>query len=99
RPYSTQRSPAFVLNACGRPEDQAGLEASTTARAAMLTTPREGTDGDRICAGIAAPSRIGPICRPSVIVLITPSVMLAASRFGKTSRLASPDRVESGMTR
>jgi hypothetical protein len=37
-----------------------GKEASTTASVAMLTTPREVTDGDRMCAGIEEPSRIGP---------------------------------------
>jgi hypothetical protein len=60
----------------------------------MLTTPREVTDGVRIWAGFGGAEQDRPdsAARPSSIVLTTLEAMLAASRLGKTSTLASPDR-------
>jgi hypothetical protein len=45
--------------------------ASTTATAVMLTTPRAVTDGVRMCAGRAAPTRIGPTGSASPSTLIS----------------------------
>ena len=45
--------------------------ASTTAMAVMLRMPRAVVDGVRMCAGLSAPMRIGPIDRASVITLVS----------------------------
>ena len=88
----------FAAGACARAFTPIGMvacalcAASTTASAVMLTTPREVTDGVRMCAGLSVPSRIGPTCSASIMVLAMVSAMLAESRFGNTSRLASPFR-------
>ena len=62
-----------------------------TASAVMLTTRRTVAEGVRMCAGRAAPSRIGPTVTPwPPVIFSTLKRMLAASRFGQISRLASP---------
>ena len=40
-----------------------------TATAVMLTMPRAVTDGVRICAGLAAPIRIGPTGSASAMII------------------------------
>src|SRR5262249_18014495 len=68
--------------------------ASTTASALILTMPRTDTVGVRICAGWAAPIRIGPTDVPSPTPRNRLSAMLAASRVGMISRFACPLRPE-----
>ena len=63
----------------------------------MLTTRRTVADGARMCAGKAAPSRIGPTVTPwPPVTFSTLNRMFAASMFGSTSRLAAPLSVLSG---
>src|SRR6185437_14404793 len=70
--------------------------ASLAAMAAMLTMPRLVVEGVRIWAGARVPIRIGPTARALFISFSRVIERLAESRLGKTSRLASPLRIDSG---
>ena len=71
--------------------------AETTASAVRLTSRRTVAEGVAISTGLRAPRRIGPIVIPSPPVILSRlNEMFAASRFGITSRFASPFSVESG---
>src|SRR4051794_1852753 len=73
--------------------------ASATVSAVMLTMRRTVADGVRMCTGLAAPSNTGPIAMPPPAAVFSRLYeMLAASMFGHTRRLASPDSVVSGIS-
>ena len=60
--------------------------ASTTAMAETLSRPRTVIDGVTMCAGRAAPSRIGPTATLPETTLSRLKAMFAASRLGMMSR-------------
>ncbi len=63
----------------------------------MFTSRRTVAEAVRMCAGFAAPSRIGPTVTPwPPVIFSTLNRMFAASRLGSTSRLAEPVSVVSG---
>src|SRR5665647_2815630 len=65
--------------------------ALATASAVMFTMRRTVAEGLRTCTEEAAPSRMGPTVTPCpLVILSTLKRMLAASRFGQISTLASP---------
>src|SRR5574340_831283 len=71
--------------------------ASTTDSAVMFTRRRTVAVGVRICTGLAEPRSIGPTVTPSPpLTLSRLNAMLAASRLGMMSRLASPLSSDSG---
>src|SRR5204862_2414201 len=73
--------------------------ASATVSAVMLTMRRTVADGVRMCTGLAAPSKTGPIAMPPPAACLSRLYeMFAASMFGSTSRLASPVSVLPGIT-
>src|SRR5262245_56112772 len=72
--------------------------ASATVTAVMLTSRRTVADGVRMCTGLPAPNRTGPIAIPPPAACFNKLyAMLALSMFGSTSRLASPLSVERGI--
>ena len=74
--------------------------ASTAVTALMLMMPRTVVVGSKTCAGLATPSRTGPIVTPWLDTTRKQlMVMFAASRFGMISRFASPLSLVFGNTR
>src|SRR5690606_29866498 len=73
------------------------VTASLAVIAVILTTPRLVVEGARICAGACVPMRMGPTASALSISLSSVIDRLALSRFGKSSRLASPLSRVSGM--
>src|SRR5690606_11131973 len=70
--------------------------ASLAAIAATLTIPRLVVEGARMCAGARVPISIGPTASPLLTSLSSVLYRLALSRFGKSSRFASPLSSASG---
>ena len=67
-----------------------------TAKAVIFTTRRTVAEGVMMWAAAAAPSKMGPTVTPwADVILSTLNRMLALSRLGQISRLASPCSVVS----
>ena len=97
---SAPARPRMAAEMTARPRLQSpALAAPTTASAVRLTSRRTVAEGVAISTVFCAPSRIGPMVTPSPPVIFSRlNEMFAASRFGITSRFASPFSVESGWT-
>ena len=63
------------------------------------TIPRADTLGITICNGCSKPQQIGPTVTPSPIAFTRLKAMFAESRFGKITKFATPESVESGIAR
>ena len=98
--HKSLTAPARGAPAPQPPDDQpAGLlsAASATASAVMLTMRRTVALGVKMCTGRAAPSSTGPTVTPwPPVIFSTLKRMLAASKFGSTSKFAAPLSVVSG---